>query len=143
MAGSESLKLVAHRGGYDLLFSVSELVEIVAADTLQWETDDNSGLHACRFRGELLAMPDFTDFLGQPPAEGAMNSHLLVVAGEFAPFGVLIDGVCGIFAADRFRYRDLPPMLRVPGRQCYIRLALWKDKVLLCCDAAGLEACGR
>lgn len=143
MPGSDSLKLVAHRSGFDLLFSVAELVEIVATEDLVLEPEDDSGLRTCRFRGELLSLPDFSRWLGEPPSDCVPGGHLLVVAGKTDPFGILVQQVSGIFPADRFRYRDLPYLLRDSERQCYVRLALGENRVLICCDGVGLEACSR
>jgi len=143
MAGAGLLKLVAHRAGYDLLFSVSELLEVVDAGDLSRVPGDSSGEGGFLLRGQPLAIPDLSTWLGPPPGGNDQGGQLLVISGPDAPFGVLIDEVCGIFAADQFRYRDLPLMLRSPNRQCYEKIALWRDRVLLCCDASRLEACGR
>jgi len=140
MSATNSLKLVAYRARFGLLFSIADLVEIVAVEELVWDGTDDCGLRRCQFRGELLQIPDFSFFLGDLQGTEPGES-LLVLRGQDSFFGVQVDRVGGIFAAEQFCYHDLPLVLKDSARQCYDCLAQWREHILICCDPARLEGC--
>jgi hypothetical protein len=94
------------------------------------------------YRAEEIPVIDLSRLfhLAAAPKSGEALT-LLILTGEAGYWAALVDRVEGIFPAATFTRCPAPFLARLPGPRPYGDLELWKDELLVHCDALWLEQC--
>jgi len=144
MPRSAGMNLVFRLGKYGFSLSVDDLVEIREEPASQLVGAANIPvpyhLGTLTYRGQeisvidlrgllrISAVPDFGDLL-----------TLLVLVGESGLWGIPVSRVEGIFPLAAFSPCRAPLLSMLPGPRPYRTLELWREELLVRCDALLLE----
>lgn len=140
-----AMKLVFRLNGIGFSLPVDHLVEICEDDFVWQELADRSSgeplLGRLAWRDGSLPVFDLRGRLGLPPDSPFSEvQKLLVLSGRPGPWGIMVDGVEGIFPEGDFSAHRLPLLLQ-HADLTYRQLDLWRTEPLVCADAETWAGC--
>lgn len=143
MTCSAGMSLVFRLGGVGFSLAAEDLLEI--------REEDSRDLFAADARPACLAFRDgeipvidlrrLFQLPANPRRDGAVK--LLVLAGEQGNWAAPVDLVLGVYPSSTLTRCPAPLLTRLPGPRPYGDVELWRDELLVRCDALWLEQCLR
>jgi len=145
MSWSAGMTLVFRLGATGFALAVEDLVEIREESPdriVSVSVADLPRMGRFPYRTEEIPVIDLACLfhLAVTPRAGELLT-LLVLTGETGYWAAPVDRVEGIFPAATFSYCPAPLLAQLPGPRPYGDLALWKEELLVRCDALWLEQC--
>jgi chemotaxis signal transduction protein len=135
-----------------LVFRLGEVgFSLAAEDLLEIREEDGWGLPGADappatlpFRDGEIPVVDLRRLFRLPdnPRREASVKYL-VLAGERGNWAAPIDSVLGVYPVSAFTRCSAPLLSRLPGPRPYGDVELWRDELLVRCDALWLEQCRR
>ena len=143
MTCSAGMSLVFRLGGVGF--------SLAAEDPLEIREEDSRELFAADARPACLAFRDgeipvidlrrLFQLPANPRRDGGVK--LLVLAGEQGNWAAPVDLVLGVYPSSTLTRCPAPLLARLPGPRPYGDVELWRDELLVRCDALWLEQCLR
>jgi len=143
MSCSAGMSLVFRLGGVGFSLAAEDLLEIREEEPRDPLAPDAPPA-ALPFRGGEIPVVDLRRLFrlpGHPCPEASIK--YLVLAGERGNWAAPVDGVLGVHPASAFTRCSAPLLSRLPGPRPYGDVDLWRDELLVRCDALWLEQCRR
>lgn len=143
MSCSAGMSLVFRLGEVGFSLAAEDLLEIREEDSWEFFAADARPAKL-PFRDGEIPVVDLRKLFGLPDnlrADGAVR--FLVLAGERGNWAAPVDHVLGVHPASAFTRCPAPLLSRLPGPRPYGDVELWRDELLVRCDALWLEQCRR
>ncbi|MDX9710058.1 MAG: chemotaxis protein CheW [Trichloromonas sp.] len=143
MSCSVGMSLVFRLGGVGFSLAAEDLLEIREEETLEPFAADAPPA-TLPFRDGEIPVVDLRRLFrlpGHPRPEASVK--YLVLAGERGSWAAPVDLVLGVHPASAFTRCPAPLLSFLPGPRPYGDVELWRDELLVRCDALWLEQCRR
>lgn len=143
MSCSIGMSLVFRLGDVGFSLAAEDLLEIREEDPRELFSADASAAKL-PFRDGEIPVVDLRRLFGVPDNPRADRAvRFLVLAGERGNWATPVDRVLGVYPASAFTRCPAPLLSRLPGPRPYGDVELWRDELLVRCDALWLEQCRR
>lgn len=142
-ADAALMKLVFRVGRIGCSLIVERLIEVVEIEPgdldLTQADPVTAKLGEFSYRGEILPVVDLGAVFGLKSPSDPSSMTMLIVAGEDAPWGALVEKVIGVYPSTMFTTVELPLALRCRGLKVYSELDLWQGEPLVCMEPFNVD----
>ncbi|OHB33979.1 MAG: hypothetical protein A2X84_04495 [Desulfuromonadaceae bacterium GWC2_58_13] len=144
MPRSAGMNLVFRLGTSAFSLSVDDLAEIRQEPASQLTDDENRSFPYClgtlAYRDQKIPVINLKALFRIPTGSGGGDLlNLLILVGESGFWGVPVSRIEGIFPLSAFSVCRAPFLAMLTGPRPYQTLELWRDELLIRCDALWLE----
>lgn len=143
MSCPTGMSLVFRLGGVGFSLAAEDLLEIREEDCRGLPVADAPPA-TLPFRDGEIPVVDLRHLFRLPDnLRRQASAKYLVLAGVRGNWAAPVDRVLGVHPASAFTRCSAPLLSRLPGPRPYGDVELWRDELLVRCDALWLEQCRR